>query len=122
MEYITKNELYEEIRIRDGLVLKIQKYKLLSYTDFKSNELKGNITKVGEKLHKLKKEIIRNEWSKGEITYPIGTYIINKMPVEKCSMEEYCYEVTSSGGSIMGSKDKVINDLNKIIKQIENTR
>ena len=35
MEYITKNELYEEIRIRDGLVLKIQKYKLLSYTDFK---------------------------------------------------------------------------------------
>ena len=82
MEYITKNELYEEIRIRDGLVLKIQKYKLLSYTGFKSNELKGNITKVGEKLHKLKKEIIRNEWSKGEIAYPIGTYIINKMPVE----------------------------------------
>lgn len=119
MDYITRNELYEEIRIREGLLLKIQKYKLLSYDNFRSSELKGNTVKTGEKLHKLKNEITRNEWRKGEITYSIGTYVINKIPVEKCDPKEYKFEVTSSGGSIMGSKDKVINDLNKIINKIE---
>ena len=70
----------------------------------------------------LQKSNQTNEYFSDALTSEVLTYIINKMPVEKCSMEEYCYEVTSSGGSIMGSKDKVINDLNKIIKQIENTR
>ena len=77
MDYIVKNELYEEIRIRDGLVLKIKKYDLLSYNKFSPKELKGNVTKMGSKLYKLKKDIIRNEWRKGEVVYPKETYIIN---------------------------------------------
>lgn len=118
MEYITKNELYEEIRIRDGLVLKVQKYKPLSYDNFKITDLKGNISKVGSKLHILKCKITRNEFCKGEVIYPKGTYIINKIPVEKCDTKDYVFEITSSGGSIMGNKNNVINDLNEIIKQI----
>ena len=55
MEHIINNELYEEIRIREGLVLKIKKYNLLSYENFKSKDLKGNVLKVGSKLYKLKK-------------------------------------------------------------------
>lgn len=119
MEYIVKSDLYEEIRIREGLVLKIKKYRYLSYSDFYSTELKGNVKKVGARLYQLKKPLTRKEWNKGEVTYPVGTYIAGKAPVERCESKDYRFEVTSAGGSIMGSKEEVIKDLNRIINQIE---
>ena len=119
MDYIVKNELYEEVRIRSGLFLKIKKYEFLSYDRFKSEELKGNVSKVDNRLYRLKKDITREEWLKGKVTYPKDTYIMNGMPVKKSSAEDYVYEITSSGGSISGGKREVLRDLSRIIEQME---
>lgn len=119
MEHIINNELYEEIKIREGLVLKIKKYNLLSYENFKSKDLKGNVLKVGSKLYKLKKDITRKEWGKGEVVYPKDTYIMNQLPVKKSFIENYIYEITSAGGSISGDRKEVLRDLDKIIEQIK---
>lgn len=119
MEHIINNELYEEIRIREGLILKIKKYNLLSYDSFKSEDLKGNVLKIGNKLYKLKRDITRKEWRKGDVTYLKDTYIINKLPVEKSSVEDYIYEVTSAGGSILGNRNDILRDLYRIIEQMK---
>lgn len=119
MEYIVKNDLYEEIRIEDGLILKVSKYNYLSYSRFYESDLIGKIKRVSNKLYQLKEEITREEYNKGEVTYPVGTYIIDRHPVESCDRKDYNFELTAAGGSIGGGKDKLIRKLNKVIEQIE---
>lgn len=119
MNYITKNELYEEIRLHEGIVLKISKYELLSWDKFKRDQLKGNTEKIGSKLYKLKNDITREEFLKGTKTYKEGTYIIRDMPCKKCEEKNYTYELTSSGGSIFGDKDSILRKLKSAIDMIE---
>lgn len=115
MEYQVQSEVIDKIKIRYGLVLNVNKYGgALEYMHNTMNTKNSKMVCKG--IYKSKVEI-ENRY-KGT-KHPVGTYFVHGNPVALVDPQDYTYEVKVSGGTISGSANDVVCELEDIIKAIK---
>lgn len=114
MRHIVNHELYEEIKIANGLILKIHKYSHIDNSYHDMYNFRENIIEVAPRIYKATKDIIAYK----NISYPKGVFFIGGYAVEKCDKKDYRYEITGLIGNL-NTKERMINNLKTIIEEIE---
>lgn len=132
MEVITNNGLIDEIRVKDGLILRVEKYEIRYEKRCEKVKVEidkkdlGRVTGKGMTEFKQVKKDIVNE--NGEVVFNKGDYIRKpwheKYQWEKVNIlsdpKDYYIELKCAGGSIGGYSNKfasVIKEVQSIINE-----
>ena len=117
-EKIQEHPVQDIWRIKDGLLLYVNKYQRHSkYNVFYLSSLNSKNTKIirGCKGLRELKEDYFDSYSK--TTIKKGTLLFENIPIEILSDSQmFKYDIRSSGGSIQGNYKTTIDTLNKIQK------
>lgn len=117
-EKIQEHPVQDIWRIKDGLLLYVNKYQRHSkYNVFYLSSLSSKNTKIirgCKDLRELKEDYF-DSYSK--TTIKKGTLLFENIPIEILSDSQmFKYDIRSSGGSIQGNYKTTIDTLNKIQK------
>lgn len=112
VEQIQTHDFVDKYRIKDGLILEVNKYKRLYNVYIHRNEL-GKVVRGCKDLRVLKEDYYD---SYRDVTVPAGTFMYQGGFIGKAdSVSDYRYELKSSGGSIYGSSE----DMFEILEAVE---
>lgn len=119
MEQIQSHEIKDIFRIKQGVILEVHKYRRKPNTSY-VHSIDSKKTKIVRGCKGLK--VLKEEHSdKYGGVQPIGTYIYGSLLVEpETDVNNFKFEVKTSGGSIYGSDKEIIETLetiNNIIKR-----
>lgn len=126
METIVQTEYQDVYRLREGVLLKVNKFKYIDYRDKNSHKEFVNVdfSKAKYRLYdkncknlRVLKEDYYNPWY--GVTVPKGT-VIENLPVELCqNKSEWTYEVKTTGSEFSGTYLDIINMINELMETIE---
>ena len=112
VEYIQQDKFLDKIRIRQGLILDVVKYKNLSGgLCFKDYDRKKDMKRVSKGICQSKVDIY-DSWHK--IIHPAGTYFLGDRPIEIVESKDYDFEIRVASGSIYGDKTKILREMKQI--------
>lgn len=121
MQVLIENEFFKQIRIVDGVLVNIIKYKIINRIWGDLNPRK-ELSKISEGLYQSK--MAKEE--RGVVVYSKGDYIIKPYNsvgyyvIEKEDRDKWEYEVKTTGSSFSGDKteiDVIINGINMVINE-----
>lgn len=117
MEYQMKNHVMDKIKIRYGTILNVLKYKYTTpYTWLYNIKFtKKNSERIDTGIYKTTVGIE----TKYDGTIPKGTLIVGTGVSELVKPKDYTYEIKVSGGTISGTADEVVKELEDIIAIIK---
>lgn len=119
MQVLIENDFFKQIRIVDGVLVNIIKYKI-------TNRIWGDLNPRKE-LNKISEGLYQSKMDKeerGTVIYSKGDYIIKPYNsagyyvIEKEERDKWEYEVKTTGSSFSGDKreiDRIINGINMVI-------
>lgn len=125
MEIITNNELIDEIRVKEGLILRVEKYekdKMEVKIDIDKKYLKKVSGKNMSKFKQVKKDIV-NETE--DVIFKEDEYIVNDWGRWRrvnmlTNPQDYYIELKCTSGSIGGYSSKfasIIREVQSIVKE-----
>lgn len=121
MKVLIENEFFKQIRIIDGVLVNIIKYKIVNKI-WSGLNLRKELNKIGEGLYQAKVD----KEERGEVICSKGDYIIKPYNsagyyvIEKENEDKWEYEIKTTGSSFSGSKeeiDKIIDSINTVINE-----
>lgn len=119
MKILIDNEFFKQIRIVDGVLVNIIKYKIKNRI-WRNLNLRKELDKISEGLYQSKVD----KEERGEIICSKGDYIIKLYNgaeyyvIEKEDKEKWEYEIKTTGSSFSGDKsgiDAIMNTINTVI-------
>lgn len=128
MEVLAKTEYQDLYRISDGVLLVINKFKSIDYSDKTTSYVKIWLPNAKYKIYnkgcqKDLKELKEDYYDKYcTLTVKKGTVMYQERPVIKTDNKaDWTYEVKTTGSSLGGSFDIVENMLSNILRIIRTT-
>ena len=130
MEIVAKTEYQDVYRISYGVLLIVNKFKLITLEDgsYPYVEWYNSISKsygkerCQKELRVLIKKFVHERTPYSDISYefPAGTVLYNSNPVESTTdKHEWKYEIKTTGSCFGGNKAEVLNMIQEITKLIE---
>ncbi|UUV46534.1 hypothetical protein [Bacillus phage vB_BanS-Thrax3] len=112
MEKIKSHAIADVWRVKEGLLVNVYKYKGISKKYCTIPTSKTKVVRGCTGLRALKEDYTTSD---GE-TFKAGTFVLNTSPVEPLTdVQEFKFDVTSSGGSIYG----YINEVERVLHNIQ---
>ena len=121
MQILIDNDFFKQIRIVDGVLVNIIKYKTINRI-WSNLNLRKELSKISEGLYQSKVD----KEERGEIICSKGDYIIKPYNsagyyvIEKEKADKWSYEIKTTGSSFSGDKSTIymiIKDINIVINQ-----
>lgn len=121
MQVLIENEFFKQIRIIDGVLVNIIKYKIINKI-WSGLNLRKELSKISEGLYQSKVD----KEERGEVICLKGDYIIKPYNsagyyvIEKEDKDKWEYEIKTTGASFSGNKeeiDSIIDSINTVIKE-----
>lgn len=121
MQILIDNDFFKQIRIVDGVLVNIVKYKIINRI-WSNLNLRKELNKIGDGLYQSKVD----KEERGTLICSKGDYIIKPYNsagyyvIEKEDKENWEYEIKTTGSSFSGDKltiDMIIKDINIVINQ-----
>lgn len=131
MEVVAKTEYQDIYRLKDGVLLVVNKFKYIDYSDktnwpvdvYEPDRKKySTYNKNCQKwLKVLKADYSVKDFSGVIITIPKGTVLYMYRPVVATdNRKEFLYEIKTTGDFFSGDSVRMTNMLNEIIEMINN--
>lgn len=127
MQVVCESDYQDIYRIRDGVLLVVNKFKSIDYSD--KTERFIHIYTSEAKIGKYKKEcqkhlkILKSDYYEeyADITIPKGTVLYNGVPVELITdKSEYEYQIKTTGEMFSGDSKWMLDYIGDIINIIQN--
>lgn len=127
MQTLCESEYQDIYRIKDGVLLVVNKFKPIDYSKITD----GYVYIYNSKTHKYKKgcqnclKILKEDYicydEYADITIPKGTVVYYNTPVELLlDKSEYQYQIKTTGEMFSGNSKEIIEYINDIISVINN--
>lgn len=119
MQILIDNDFFKQIRIVDGVLVNIIKYKIINRV-WSNLNLRKELNKIDDGLYQSKVD----KEERGTVICSKGDYIIKPYNsagyyvIEKEDKEKWEYEIKTTGSSLSGDKstiDSVIKTINFVI-------
>lgn len=118
METIQLHEIKDIIRIEYGVILEVHKYRRVPNSPYVHIDSKDTGVVKGCKGLRILKEDYKVKYN--ETTLSKGTYVYGNLFVEpETNVDNFRFEVKTSGGSMYGSCSEVTKTLSTISRLIE---
>lgn len=125
MQTLCESEYQDIYRIKDGVLLVVNKFKPIDYSKITDryictyNPKTRNYKKGCQDCLKTLKEDYYDKYD--DITIPKGTVIYHNTPVElRADKSEYQYQIKTTGEMFSGNSEEIIEYINDIISVINN--
>lgn len=128
MEILANTEYQDVYRIKDGVLLIINKFKPIKiegidhpYITINLNRYNSKIYYKGcQKILKILTKEYRHEktFYDSEWCIPIGTVVYGSIPVEIASKNEWQYQIKTTGELFSGTLNEIIKYINAILQII----
>lgn len=120
MEVVVETELQDIYRVCPGVLIVVNKFE---YDDLYGERcfLNSEKTKPYNKLVKYIR-VLKNDFNmKYKYIIPAGTPILNDSPIKQTSVNNYTYEIKTTGDSLGGDATRVLSLLEDIKAKISET-
>ena len=126
MQIVCESDYQDIYRIRDGVLLVVNKFKIIDYSDktdrrvsIHSSSVKwGKYKKECQDRLKILKKDHYDKWS--DITVPKGTVLYHSTPVEiETDSSKFEYQIKTTGEMFSGDSSSMIEYINKIVNAIK---